>query len=257
MEVVTHVVGNRLGNLNHLVACPVTGEALSVDPLDVRWILRTLDQRGWRLKWIVNTHAHGDHTAGNLSLAAATGAEIRCHPDAVESVPGDARGLEEQLELGELVLDVLDTPGHTMSHVCLLWRNGDGGKLFAGDTLFNAGVGNCHNGGHPEALYESFSQILSGLGDEVALYPGHDYLRRNLEFTLDREPGNEDARQLLARWDQEAEPLVLSLEVERRVNVFLRLDQPEVRAGLRAESGDSPQDARACFLALRTLRNLW
>ena len=257
MEVVTHVVGNRLRNLNHLVACPVTGDAVAVDPLDVPWIQKTLDQRGWRLKWIVNTHAHGDHTAGNTALAAATGAEIRCHPDAVDSVPGAARGLEGALRLGDLTMEVLDTPGHTMSHVCLLWRDGDGGKFFSGDTLFNAGAGNCHHGGHPEALYDTFAQVLSRLGDAVDLFPGHDYLERNLAFTLDREPENRDAQRLLDRRGAREEPGVLSLGEERKVNVFLRLDRPEVRSRLSTAAGRAPQNDRECFLALRDLRNRW
>jgi hydroxyacylglutathione hydrolase len=257
MEVATHVVGNRLRNLNHLVACPDTGEALAVDPLDVSWIQETLHARSWRLRWIVNTHAHGDHTAGNTALAAATGAEIRCHPEAVGSVPGVARGLEGALSLGNIVLEVLDTPGHTMSHVCLFWRNGTGGKFFSGDTLFNAGAGNCHHGGHPELLYNTFSQVLSRLEDAVELYPGHDYLERNLAFTLDREPGNLEARRLLDRQGQEAPLEVMSMGEERQVNVFLRLGCEEIRSRLCTASGQVPQDDQACFLALRALRNRW
>jgi hydroxyacylglutathione hydrolase len=173
--------------------------------------------------------------------------------------------------LGDLELEVLDTPGHTMSHVCLLWRNGAGGKFFSGDTLFNAGAGNCHHGGHPEALYNTFSQVLSHLGDAVELYPGHDYLERNLAFTLDREPGNTEARRLLDRQRQPVgagspsgdpggrpqPPEVLTMGEERKVNVFLRLDHLEVRSGLSTASGRAPESDQACFLALRSLRNRW
>jgi hydroxyacylglutathione hydrolase len=144
-----------------------------------------------------------------------------------------------------------------MSHLCLLWRDGAGGKFFSGDTLFNAGAGNCHHGGHPDALYDTFAKVLSGLGDPVELFPGHDYLERNLAFTLDREPGNEDARLLLDRQRQGGAPQVLSLGEERRVNVFLRLDQPEVRSRLSTAAGGAPRDDRECFLALRDLRNRW
>ena len=54
---------------------------------------------------------------------------------------------------------------------------------FSGDTLFNAGAGNCHNGGHPEELYETFSRQLDALGEDTLVYPGHDYLSNNLAFT--------------------------------------------------------------------------
>src|SRR3546814_19507626 len=84
-------------------------------------------------------------------------------------------------------LESLDTPGHTMSHVCLL-SHGDQPALFCGDTLFNAGAGNCHNGGHPSELYETFAGQLANLPDDPLIYPGHDYIGNKLRFTLDREP---------------------------------------------------------------------
>src|SRR3546814_6653314 len=79
-------------------------------------------------------------------------------------------------------LESLDTPGHTMSHVCLLSR-GDQPALFCGDTLFNAGAGNCHNGGHPSELYQTFAGQLAKLPDDTLIYPGHDYIGNNLRFT--------------------------------------------------------------------------
>ena len=60
-------------------------------------------------------------------------------------------------------------------------------RLFAGDTMFNAGAGHCKGGGHPNALYDTFSGQLDKLPDETLIYPGHDYILNNLEFTLDRE----------------------------------------------------------------------
>ena len=85
-----------------------------------------------------------------------------------------------------------------MSHICLLSRT-DQPALFSGDTLFNAGAGNCHNGGHPEELFETFETQLETLGDNTRIYPGHDYLLNNLGFTLDREPDNEKARSFYRR----------------------------------------------------------
>ena len=65
-------------------------------------------------------------------------------------------------------LEALDTPGHTMSHVCLLSRT-DTPALFCGDTLFNAGAGNCHSGGHPAELYETFAGQLARLPEETMI----------------------------------------------------------------------------------------
>ena len=85
-----------------------------------------------------------------------------------------------------------------MSHVCLLSHT-DTPALFCGDTLFNAGAGNCHNGGHPHELYQTFVQQLAKLPDTTRIYPGHDYWENNLGFTLDREPDNAKAAELLRR----------------------------------------------------------
>ena len=95
-----------------------------------------------------------------------------------------------------VALEALDTPGHTMSHVCLL-SHADTPALFCGDTLFNAGAGNCHNGGHPHELYQTFVRQLAKLPDATRIYPGHDYWENNLGFTLDREPDNARAAELL------------------------------------------------------------
>src|SRR3546814_5294660 len=91
------------------------------------------------------------------------------------------RGAGDVVSVGRTVeLEVLDTPGHTMSHVCLLSRS-DQPCLFSGDTLFNAGAGNCHNGGHPQQLYRTFAEQLAKLPETTRIYPGHDYIANRTE----------------------------------------------------------------------------
>ena len=133
--------------------------------------------------------------------------------------------------------------------------------LFCGDTLFNAGAGNCYNGGDPQALYDTFVTQLARLPEETRVYPGHEYLARNLEFTLDREPDNQAAAALLpsARSHDPAAALVTTLGEEKRINAFFRLQSPAVIARLRAAFPDLPEqpDARTVFVRLRELRNRW
>ena len=148
----------------------------------------------------------------------------------------------------------------TFFTICLL-GHGDSPALFSGDTLFNAGAGNCFNGGQPEALYDTFVNQLARLPDSTRVYPGHEYLARNLAFTLDREPGNEDAGALLeeARQHDPAAAVVTTLGREKRINTFFRLQSPRVIARLREsfpDIGESP-DARTVFVKLRELRNRW
>ena len=255
--------GNAYRNFNYLVACPESGEALAIDPLDFSKCLAVAQDRGWRITQIVNTHEHGDHIGGNKGMVAATGATITAHKNAGKRIPNMDRGVGagDVIKVGATVdLECLDTPGHTMSHVCLLSHT-DQPALFSGDTLFNAGAGNCHNGGHPDELYETFDRQLSKLRDDTLIYPGHDYLVNNLRFTLDREPDNAVAKQMISEYENQdpADALVTTLAQEREMNTFFRLDSPSVIARLAEDFpdiGDRP-DPRTVFLKLRELRNSW
>jgi hydroxyacylglutathione hydrolase len=254
---------NAYRNFNYLIACPETGEALAIDPLDHKKCLARAKDKGWDITQILNTHEHGDHTGGNKAMVAATGAKLLAHANARDKIPGIDRGLAagDVVRVGKTVeLEALDTPGHTMSHVCLLSHT-ERPALFCGDTLFNAGAGNCHNGGHPAELYQTFTGQLAKLPDETLIYPGHDYIANNLRFTLDREPDNARAAKLLAEIeDQDPDrALVTSLALEKEVNTFFRLHNPSVVAQLREAFPDLPAepDARTVFLKLRELRNAW
>jgi hydroxyacylglutathione hydrolase len=255
--------GNSLRNFHYLIACPETGEALAVDPLEWRMCLEAARRRGWSITQILNTHEHEDHTGGNAGLKSATGATVAAHAAAAGRIGGVDRGLAkgDVIRVGRTVeLECLDTPGHTLSHVCLLSHT-EAPALFCGDTLFNAGAGNCHNGGDPQRLYDTFATQLARLPDSTRVYPGHEYLARNLEFTLDREPGNEDAPRYLskARAQEPATALVTTLGEEKRINTFLRLQNPGVIARLREKFPDLPEtpDPRTVFVKLRELRNRW
>jgi hydroxyacylglutathione hydrolase len=255
--------GNAYRNFNYLIACPETGDALAIDPLDFRKCLATADEKGWTISQVLNTHEHGDHTGGNKGVVKATGAKIIAHRNAKNRIPNVDRGVGagDIIKVGKTVeLECLDTPGHTMCHICLLSHTDTPG-LFSGDTLFNAGAGNCHNGGHPQELFETFETQLNNLGDDTRIYPGHDYLLNNLAFTLDREPDNEVAQRMMRDYEDQdpGEALITCMADERNINTFFRLQSPTVVAKLAQEfpeMGDSP-DARAVFLKLRELRNSW
>ena len=255
--------GNAYRNFNYLIACEETGEALAIDPLDHEKCLARAKARGWTITQILNTHEHGDHTGGNAAMVKATGAKILAHHNAKARIPGMDRGLSagDIVKVGRTVeLESLDTPGHTMSHICLLSHT-DRPALFCGDTLFNAGAGNCHNGGHPNELYETFAGQLAGLPDSTLIYPGHDYIENNLKFTLNREPDNRRAAKLLDEvgGQNPDKALVSTLALEKEINTFFRLHSPSVIARLREAFPDLPEapDPKTVFLKLRELRNKW
>jgi len=255
--------GNAYRNFNYLIVCPETGEALAIDPLDYKKCLATAESQNWTITQVLNTHEHGDHTGGNRPVIEATGATLLAHENAKSTIPGIDVGLTagDVIKVGKSVeLLALDTPGHTMSHVCLLSKT-DTPSLFCGDTLFNAGAGNCHNGGHPNELYQTFATQLANLDEKTLIYPGHDYIVNNLEFTLSREPTNAFAHSLLEGLkDQDpSNAMVTSIAQEREINTFFRLQNPIVIEKLRAEFPDLPAnpDPKTVFVKLRELRNHW
>ena len=148
---------NAYRNFNYLIACPETGETLAIDPLESKLCLDRAKDKGWEITQVLNTHEHGDHTGGNAAVIAATGAKLLAHAGAKDTIPGIDVGLAagDTVKVGRSVeIEVLDTPGHTRSHVCLR-SHGDTPPLLCGDTLFNAGAGNCHSGGHPALRSEA------------------------------------------------------------------------------------------------------
>jgi len=254
---------NSYRNFHYLIACPESGEALAIDPLEWQMCLRSARARGWQITQILNTHEHLDHTGGNAGLVEATGAKVLAHAGAASRIGGVDRGLNrgDLIRVGRTVeLECLDTPGHTLSHICLFARTEEP-ALFCGDTLFNAGAGNCHGGGNVERLYETFAEQLARLPEKTRVYPGHEYMVRNLEFTLNREPDNAEAakRAAAARQLEAGAMHVTTLREERLINTFFRLRSPTVIARLREvfpDIGEHP-DAKTVFLKLRELRNKW
>lgn len=252
---------NAWRNYHYLIACGETGEAMAIDPLDWRAVHETAQRRGWTITHILNTHEHADHIGGNDALRMVTRARVLAHPGAAPRL----RDLDQAVTQGDIIrigrsveLECLDTPGHTRAHVCLL-AHGDRPALISGDTLFNAGAGNCHNGGDPDLLYDTFERRFAHLPDSVAVHPGHDYLARNLAFTLDVEPDNAAAAALLAQVAGGAETPVTTLGEERRINAFFRLQRPTIVDRLRQRFPDLPAapTPRQVFLKLRELRNAW
>ena len=250
---------NPLRNFHYLVACPETLEALAIDPYDHQLVLQRAEALGWKITQIVNTHEHFDHIDGNQAMVAATGAKVLAHANA----QGKIAGMDTDLRAGSVIsigssvtLDVLDTPGHTMSHICLLSRT-EVPALFSGDTLFNAGVGHCHSGGDPDVLAHTVMTQMAELLDNTLLYPGHDYMFNNLLFTLDREPHNAAAQQLLQQveFQDPNHALITNLGLEKQINTFFRTDSAEIRENLpQLNASATPKDV---FLALRQHRNSW
>ena len=182
----------------------------------------------------------------------------------IKNARGAISSIDHPLEGGEeIVIDethrlaVMDTPGHTAAHLCLLLlKNGEPEAVFTGDTLFNAGVGNCYNGGDPETLYGTIKKWFTALPDSVRVYPGHEYLGNNLGFTLKYWPSNRAAENLLKDYqavNRDKVFFVADMGKEREINSFLQTDRKEIVDRLNMAGRDEKQ----VFLRLRELRDQW
>jgi glyoxylase-like metal-dependent hydrolase (beta-lactamase superfamily II) len=163
-----------MDNFTYIVGCEQTREAMVIDPgSDVDRILAEAENRGLTITLIVNTHGHGDHTAGNAALKARTGATVVIHAeDAGGATQADVLLDEETaLKVGTLSFEVIHTPGHTPGGICLYAE----GNLFTGDTLFVGDSGRTDlAGGHRPTLGASIRRLMK-LPDDTVVWPGHDY----------------------------------------------------------------------------------
>lgn len=160
------------------------GEAAIIDPLrESQPYLELAEQRGARIKYVMETHFHADFVSGHLDLAKKTGATIVFGPSATPNYAAHVAEDGEELQLGDVRIKVLHTPGHTMesSTYLLLDESGNPNALFTGDTLFIGDVGRpdlavktdlseADLAGH---LFESLRNKIMPLPDEVIVYPGH------------------------------------------------------------------------------------
>jgi glyoxylase-like metal-dependent hydrolase (beta-lactamase superfamily II) len=178
-----------------VVVCPVTHEALIVDPGgDAGRILALLPTLGARAVGIVHTHGHFDHILGTREVAMATGAPVSIHGgdlDLYQGLVRQARAFDlvaedppepaqilaggETLRFGQLQARVLHTPGHTPGSICVfIEATGEAPLLLAGDTLFEGGIGRTDfPGGSLSQILHSIRDTLFALPDETVVVPGH------------------------------------------------------------------------------------
>jgi glyoxylase-like metal-dependent hydrolase (beta-lactamase superfamily II) len=163
-----------MDNFSYIVGCEGTRQAMSIDPgADADRILSEAEQEGLKIVNIVNTHGHGDHTAGNAALKSLTGAKIFIHEQDADRYPAADIFLstEDKLQLGDLTFGIIHTPGHTPGGICLYAQ----GNLFTGDTLFVGDSGRTDlAGGDRPTLGKSIRRLMK-LPDDTIIWPGHNY----------------------------------------------------------------------------------
>jgi len=235
-----------------LIRAPDSDNVAIVDPGDADPVQERLAEDRLTPVAILCTHHHGDHVGGVRELCARF-KTLRVYGPAGESIDGVTDPLHEGdralvPEL-DLAFDVLEVPGHTAGHIAYVGHQ----TVFCGDTLFSAGCGRLFEG-TAEQMHESLTK-LARLSADTRVYCAHEYTAANLRFAATVEPDNTDIRDhaaAVSRLRAADRPTIPStLELERRINPFLRSDVDTVRQAAEAHTGQVLHSDVAVFAAVR------
>lgn len=177
----TQFVDDALGCASYLVGDPGTGRAALVDPaFAIEQYLEEADRRGVRIVRVIETHTHADHLSGHGRLALEHDIPVSIHASAGAAYPHDPMEDGDEIELGDIVLRCIHTPGHRPEHCCIavsdLSRGPDPWIVLTGDSLFVGDAARpdlaveAYEGA--EGLFHSLRRLVA-LGDGVEVYPGH------------------------------------------------------------------------------------
>ena len=227
-------------NYGYLIRDEKSGAVAAIDTPCAETINAQLEQLGWALSHIFNTHWHLDHAGGNLALKDKWACEIVGPRGEAAKIPGIDRavGDNDVVMLGDSAADIYDTPGHTAGHI--IFHFAAENAAFVGDTIFALGCGRLFEGS-PEQMWHSLQKV-AGLPRETNLYCAHEYTTANAQFAVTVDPEN---AALAARCSEIAEkrarniPTVPStLAIELETNPFLRADQPGIQRAVKMDGHD-------------------
>jgi glyoxylase-like metal-dependent hydrolase (beta-lactamase superfamily II)/rhodanese-related sulfurtransferase len=174
-------VDDDLGCASYLVGCEACGEAVLVDPAyAIEQYLDEAERRGVRIVRVLETHTHADHVSGHGRLALEHGVPVSVHSAAGAEYPHDLLEDGQEIDVGNVTLSVIHTPGHRPEHCCFAvtdrtradepWLLLSGDSLFVGDAARPDLAIEAHDGA--EGLFHSLRRLLE-LSDGVEVYPGH------------------------------------------------------------------------------------
>src|SRR5262249_1165389 len=171
-------LNERCGCASYVVASRRSHDAAIIDPaIETEPYAALLSERGFRLQYVIDTHIHADHVSGARRLAARYRCELCLHESAQVAYPFRPLSDHQELELGQLRLRILHTPGHRPELISILIvnppRSPEPSMVLTGDSLLVGDVGRPDfGGGDAGAQYESLTNLLR-LPDWVAVFPGH------------------------------------------------------------------------------------
>ncbi|MBS4097452.1 MAG: MBL fold metallo-hydrolase [Sulfuricella sp.] len=178
-------LATREATLSYLFGCGSCGVAVAVDPVagDEEWFIAESVKQNVKITHVIDTHVHADHYSGGRALAERVGGLYCLHESNATRVKFPFHSLKDQdvIEVGNVAVTVLHTPGHTPDSICLLVsdkrRSLEPWFVLTGDTLFVGSIGRPDLGSQGQAwagqLFNSLHQRLLALPDSVEVFPGH------------------------------------------------------------------------------------
>lgn len=224
-----------------------------VDPGDAMPVLTYAKEHDVALSHILITHHHYDHVNGTMKL-------LEAFPQAIAYGPADGRlpfikktvHESDLIPIDHLIFRVLNTPGHTSSHIC--YQEPTERWLFCGDTLFSAGCGRVFDG-TMEDLHQSIGR-LKNLPKETQVFCGHEYTLQNLYFAAFLEPNNAAVLSYLAELKSKIGHCSLpsTIGLEREINPFMRTTSESLKT-FGQQQGMKELDSFAIFKYLREMKD--
>ncbi len=235
------------------------GTAIVIDPGESEPVLHFLNTHNLQLTAILVTHHHYDHTAGISKLAYRKNITVYGPSNEHNSFPCNVFLKEgDILNFPNIEMNIAEIPGHTNDHIAYYGQVLNfPSVLFCGDTLFSGGCGQVFDGTY-YALFKSLKR-LSSLPLHTKIYCGHEYTCNNLQWAIQIDPNNLELRKYYAKislLEKDGYPtLPSSIEIELKINPFLRIQHPDIVKAISLRTGFKVLDPLIAFSELRKWKN--
>ena len=253
IEIVT--IPCLVDNYAYIIHDTSTKKNILIDAPELSPILQALDERNWKLDYILITHHHSDHINAVEKLQKEFNSLICGAQKDAERLPKLDISLsdKEKFSVGSLIFKCFEVPGHTAGHIAFYCQSKD--ILFTGDSLMALGCGRLFEG-TPEEMWASLTKLMY-LPDSTMIYSGHEYAYQNAKFALSIDSENnalsKRAKEIFQNAETATPNVPVSLELEKSTNPFLRSGHENIKSKLDMFGKNSLE----VFTKLREMKDLF